>query len=63
MNWFTWAVIAIGAVLAACVLIELVRPRRAEFNEDARLRERDMGDAEYRGGHRGRPWDENVLGP
>lgn len=61
MNWFTWIVIIGGAVLAAYVVFELVRPKRSGI--DARRREDDMGEAMYRGGHPGRPFDGNVSGP
>lgn len=53
MNWFTWIVIALGAVFVVYGVLAVVRPRRSQVDGDARLREKHEGDDFYRGGNRG----------
>lgn len=63
MNWFTWVVVVVGVVLTTWVLVSALRPRRPTVDESRQRREGDMGEAHYRGGLAGRPFDGNVSGP
>lgn len=58
MNLFTWIVIALAAVFVAYGVVLLVRPRRSQVDDSARLREKYHGDAL----ERGRPHDAGNFG-
>ncbi|WP_418059864.1 hypothetical protein [Pimelobacter simplex] len=58
MNWFTWIVIALGAVFLVYGVVMLARPRRSAVDDSARLREKYHGETL----ERGRPHDAGNFG-
>ncbi|KRB77077.1 hypothetical protein ASE01_09990 [Nocardioides sp. Root190] len=48
MNWFSWVVIVVGALLALVLVYELLQPKAARIRSGRR--ERDHGAALERGG-------------